>query len=251
MKNQFAKMSGRLLVVLGISMLIAIPMSAESRTWRVDGDHSVLKISFEGNWDQVNVAAVTGSVRLDAADPVIDISADLARDESMTFRSKRVEVVKDGTLLVKGDLSVTQIIRRVQADPAEDYSGAVPEDASARTFTREVTFRMPAFDARNPEITAQAVLGYENFPELFIAAAQASQQPLIQERDCAMTPAAEDYAGAQCEGTVIESARRAEAAGAGEDYHGFEPADPAGKVMIIALQLRLSGEPADQVVGGY
>ena len=89
--------------------------------------------------------------------------------------------------------------------PAEDYSGPVYGEPVVRTVTREVTFVLPPADngERKAEITAEAILGVENFPELFAAVRQASWQPVVHDEACEMPQTGEDYRGAVCTGTAL------------------------------------------------
>ena len=75
-------------------------------------------------------------------------------------------------------------------------------------------------------------------------------QPVIQDLACERPSAGEDYAGAVCTGTVVAPNLSAVVASIGEDYHGFESAAPAGNLMTIALDLRLTQEDRRQAIGG-
>ena len=89
------------------------------------------------------------------------------------------------------------------------------------------------------EITAEATLGIENFPELFAAVHQAAWKPLVQDKACEIPQAGEDYRGAECSGTLIALAYQLAALNPGEDYRGDESPAPAGNAMKVVLHLQL------------
>jgi len=200
----------------------------------------------------IGVAHVSGKVELDAAKPtnsVLDLSIDPAGGKLLTFKSRRVTLSPDGKLEVSGDLTLSRVVRHVILNPAEDYSGPVYGEPTQQTVTRKITFVVPMSDrGRQAEITAEANLFRENFPELFAAVTDVNWQPLIQDKACEMPQPAEDYAGAICTGTVVEPNRSAAVASIGEDYHGFESAAPKGNLMTIVLKLRLTQEDRRQAM---
>ena len=202
----------------------------------------------------IGIAGVGGDVELDAAKPtnlVLNLSIDPAGGKLITFRSRRATVSPDGKLEVAGDLTLSRVVRQVRLNPAEDYSGPVYGEPTMRIVTHEVTFVFPMSEqAKQAEITGEAKMFGEDFPELFAAVTDTNWQPVIQDKACELPPAGEDYAGAVCTGTVVEPNRSAAVASIGEDYHGFEPAAPEGNLMTIVLKLRLTRKYPEQASAG-
>jgi hypothetical protein len=254
MKSVVALRTQRIVLVLAIATVAAVPAVAREGHWQVDADHSTVRILLGANAFNIGVARVGGNVELDAAEPtnsVLDLSIDPAQDKRITFKSRRATMSREGKLEVSGDLTLSRVVREVFLNPAEDYAGPVYGEPITQTITREVTFELLMSDhPMQEEITAETKISLESFPELFAAVTGANWQPVIQDKACEMPPAGEDYAGAICTGTVIEPNRIAGVARIGEDYHGFESAAPEGNLMTIALKLRLTQEDRRQAMGG-
>jgi hypothetical protein len=254
MKSIVALTTQRIVLILAIATVAAVPAIAKERNWKLDADHSVARILLGANAFNMGVGRVGGNVELDAAGPtnsVLDLSIDSAEGKLITFKSRHATMSGDGKLEVTGDLTLARVVREVSLNAAEDYYGPVDGEPLIQTVTREVTFVLPmANSLEKAEITAEANIFREKFPELFAAVTDANWQPVIQDKSSEMPPAGEDYAGAVCAGTLIEPDRSTAFASIGEDYHGFEPALPKGNLMTIVLKLRLTQEDSGQAIGG-
>jgi hypothetical protein len=155
----------------------------------------------------------------------------------------------DGNLEVSGDLTLSRVVRQVLLNPRDDYSGPVYGEPTMQTVTHEVTFTFPLNNqAKQSEITGEARMFGENFPELFAALSETNWHPVVQDKACELPPAGEDYAGAVCTGKVVETNRSAAVTNIGEDYHGYESAAPEGNLMTIVLNLRLTPEIPEQLM---
>jgi len=237
----------RMLVILGIAMLTALPVFAQQNKWKVDAEHSTAKIFLGSNSDlqNVGVALVGGKAEYDSADPgesALTIWADLPDGAWMTFKSKRSELQADGTLRVIGEMTLARNESDAIYNPGEDYYGPVYGKTTVRAITREVAFVLPPMNNPGPnmEIIAEATLGVENFPELFAAVRQGAWQPVVQNLACEMPQAGEDYRGADCSGKLIAPAYRLAVINSGEDYRGDESPAPSGNLMKVVLRLELS-----------
>jgi len=247
MKNLLAPAMRKALAILGIASLTALPVLAQEGKWKVDAEHSTASI-FLGNssdFQNVGIARIGGSAEFNSADPAksaLDISAGLPAGQSMTFQSKRIEVLADGKLQVSGEMTLAEAERDAVMNPAEDYSGPVYGEFRVRSVTRNVSFVLPMVDnaGAKAELTAEVVLGVENFPELLAAVRQAAWQPVIQDEVCEMAQAGEDYRGAACTGRFLAPAYKLAAIRIGEDYRGDESPAPSGNMMKIVLRLQLS-----------
>lgn len=234
MKN-LVTLTQRIVLILAIATVVAVPAVAKEGNWKLDADHSTARILLGANAFNIGVARVSGNVELDAAKPtnsVLDLSIDPAGGKLITFKSRHATVSRDGKLVVSGDLTLSRVVREVILNTAEDYYGPLYGEPIMQTVTREVTFVLPMSDrGEQAETTAEANIFRENFPELFAAVADANWQPVIQDKACEMPLAGEDYAGALCAGTVVEPDR-------GEGY----PGAPEGNLVTIVLKLHLIRE---------
>jgi hypothetical protein len=247
MKNIVTFAARKILVIAGIAILTAFPVLAQQDKWKVDAQHSTASIFLGRNSDlqKVGIARVGGNAEFNSAEPgksALDISAALREGQAITFKSKRVDLRADGKLQITGDLTLAQTERAATYNPSEDYRGPVYGESVVRTVTRTVMFAMPLVDNGAPkaEITAEVILGFENFPELLVAARQAAWQPVIQDEACEMPQAGEDYRGVDCTGTLIAPAYQVAAIRVGEDYRGDESPAPSGNLMKLVFQLQLS-----------
>jgi hypothetical protein len=192
-------------------------------------------------------------VELDATQPTnsaLDLSIDQAGGKLITFKSQRATINRGGKLEVNGDLTLRRVVREVYLNAGEDYHGPVYGEPAIETVTREVAFVLPIEDrGEKAEITAEAIIFRENFPELFAAVNDVNWQPVVQDKACEMPRAGEDYAGAVCAGTAVEPDRSAAYATIGEDYHGFESSAPKGNLVTIVLKLHLTPEYREQPMG--
>jgi hypothetical protein len=253
MKSIVALTTSRILRTLAIATLLALPAIADAAHEKVDSDHSTARILLGANAFNFGVARVGGSVQLDALKPsnsLLDLSIDPADGKLITFQSRRATMRPDGSLEISGDLTVSRVVRESYANPAEDYSGPVYGKPTRQSITRKVTFVLPMSDlVGQPEITAEAKIVREDFPELFAAVGEVNWQPVKQDKDCQIPQASEDYSGASCAGTAAMPDRTSASNGTGEGYHGFESAAPNGNQMTIALKLHTTREYAQQATG--
>jgi hypothetical protein len=246
MKNLRALATRRILVIAGIALLSALPVFAEQGKWKVDAEHSTASIFLGNNSDlqNVGIARIGGVAEFNAAEPAksaLDLSAKLGEGQAMTFKSKRIDLRPDGKLEITGEMTLARTESEAIYNPGEDYSGPVYGASMVRSVTRNVTFVVPLENAgRKAEITAEATLGVENFPELFAAVRQAAWQPVVQDEACVIPQAGEDYRGAECTGTLIAPAYQVAVMRIGEDYRGDESPAPSGNRMKLVLRLQLS-----------
>jgi hypothetical protein len=247
MKNILTDATRKAVIILGLASLTAIPVFAQQSNWKVDGGHSMAAIYLgsNSNLQEAGIARVRGNAEFVAGDPsqsVLNFSARLRQDQWMTFQSTRVEERADGKLQITGEMTLTQIQGEAEYNPGEDYRGPIYGQAVAHNVSQEVTFVLPMVDnaEAKQEITAEATVGRENFPELFAALRQAAWQPLVQDEHCQAAQAGEDYRGAECNGKLIAPAYQVAALNPGEDYRSDESPAPAGNTMKIVLQLQLN-----------
>jgi len=202
----------------------------------------------------VGVAQVNGKIHLVASDPAASLadftlaSADTgALQTKIAFKSTRT-IVENDEVDVIGDLTLTLLERSVTYNPTEDYAGPMYGQRVAHNVTRQVVFVFPrkklAQQNAKAEISATALIGRENFPELLPAIYAVNWPPVVQDEDCQMpTSVGEDYAGPSCTGTLIETANAALGpANVGEDYRGSETAAPAGNQLKIVLNFQSARE---------
>jgi hypothetical protein len=247
MKSIVALTTQRIVLILAIATVVAVPAVAKEGNWKLDVDHSTARILVGTNAFNIGVAHVSGTVERDATqptNPVLDLSIDQeAGGKLLTFKSQRAIMNRDGKLQVSGYLTLRRVVREVYLNAGEDYHGPVYGEPAIETVTREVTFVLPMeHRGEKAEITAEANIYRENFPELFAAVYDVYWQPVIQDKACEMPSAGEDYAGALCTGTVVGPDRSPGFASIGEDYHGFEASVPKGNLMTIVLNLHLTRE---------
>jgi hypothetical protein len=243
----------RIILILAIASVAAVPAVATEGNWKPDAGHSTAQILLGGNVFNIGVVRLGGNIELDTAGPtnsILDLSIDPAGGKLITFEARRAKMSPAGKLEVSGDLTLNRVLREVILNPTEDYSGPVYGEPMMQTVTHEVTFVFPMSDQKEGEITGEAKMFRENFPELFAAVTDTNWQPAIQDKACELPPAGEDYAGAICTGTVFDPNRSAAVASIGEeDYHGCESAAPEGNLMTIVLKLRLTQEDRGQAMG--
>ena len=247
MKRRVALTTQRIVLIFAIATFAAVPVIASEGNWKLDADHSTARILLGSNAVNIGVARIGGDVTLDTAEPTnsrFDLSIDPAERELITFRSRHASMRPDGKLEVSGDLTLSRVVREVYLNSGEDYHGPVYGEAHKQTVSREATFVLPiSLRGKKAEITAEAKILGDKFPELFAAVNEVNWPPVILDKTCEMPQAGEDYAGAVCAGTLIEPDRRAVSlAQVGEDYHGFESIAPEGNLMTIVLKLRLTRE---------
>lgn len=247
--------------VLSLLFAIAVtlaPGAASAQSWRVDSEHSIARLSLGAGAQSVEagLARVGGSVSFNPADPagarfnltILDEDPQAAEHSEITFQSKQSWINPDGSLAVKGDLTVTRIARSVQVHGNEGYHGAEYGEPVAYSNTSEVTLVVskakPGGQDRVVRLSASARVNEEDSP-LLRAALEAGDWPSVVVRDRqqpALAPTlGEGYAGVTSTGTPVVTATNNLPAGSGEGYYGFEPAvEPAAGRATLALDLELT-----------
>lgn len=257
--------------ILVLAVSAAVPAIAQDgASWEIDSRHSVahLFLGSAANPEalEVGLAAVNGSIKLDAADPsesVVELTmyhgdqsasatAAGASDGDLTFQSRRVQRMEDGDWKATGDLTLTTVTRSVTVNPGEDYSGPAYGAPAVSSTTREATFLFrPVTQERQNgtlELSAATVIGRENFPELLRSARSATwPNTLVQDEDCRM-PAriSEDYAGPACTGQlVIAQVSSVMPSNISEDYAG--PLQPVVQARQMTIRIVAITQPASSL----
>jgi len=244
---------GLIFLLLALAAGIA---HAQNGIWKVDAEHSTARLSL--GTVETGVTRVSGNVAFDSsnpADPVVNLNIGSgipsAHDPEISFQSKRSAMTSHGKIAVVGDLSVTRVERPVisYAGGGEGYYGAEYGEPVVHTDTREVTLVFPSPAAQQNgtmQLSASTGISRERFPQLLDALAQGNWASVVVEDEQCTMPATvgEDYHGADCIGTPVETATNSVApasVGGGEGYYGFEPAIvPDGSQATIALNLKLT-----------
>jgi polyisoprenoid-binding protein YceI len=257
---------GHVFVLLALAVAISsIPAQAQD-AWKIDGEHSIARFSL-GSGDrvaEVDVARVSGNVIYDGdhpADPQVNFTihsekGEGANSSQISFKSNRSELWPNGQIAIIGDLKVTTVEHNVSLDPSEGYYGATYGEPVVRTYSREISFLLPAERpvAQNGsvELVSSTPIAREYFPELVSALAPGNwPMSLVQDEQCALPSGlpGEGYAGAVCTGNTVAAATNAVASGTpgiGEGYYGFEPAvTPTSGMATIALELHLTQQSPD------
>jgi hypothetical protein len=233
----------------------SIPARAQDGAWQVDAGQSIARLSLGAGSQSVDVgvAPVSGTVVFDSsdpADPAVHFNIK-SQSSEISFNSERSAITSDGQLSVVGKLSVTRVERSVTMEPNEAYAGPVHGEPVRHTDTREVTLvfpvtSLPAAQNGAIQLSASTTVGREAFPQLLSALEPGNWPSVVVEDENCTTPstAGEDYSGAVCTGTPIETAANSAVAGyvgGGEGYYGSEPAVvPDGSRATIALNLKLT-----------
>jgi polyisoprenoid-binding protein YceI len=264
MTNKFA----RLALGAVAATLLALPSFAQSAEWRVDSNHSSARISIQAQSPDARGpislgAAASGILRVDGSNPAhstieLDLypaggetaADDPAETTQLIFRSQKASLTADGKLKLTGTLTVSRVVREVQLEGNEGYSGPVESGRVIYQTTREesLILAIPAAtrDGQGSaftEVSTSLNISPEDFPELVNEAFSTNWPAKAQDRNCDTSASSgEDYSGTVCTGTAVESrsANRA-AASFSEDYAGGEPvsAQPP-HVVTVALHLRLA-----------
>jgi hypothetical protein len=248
MKRLLAPATRKMLTVLGIAILAAVPALAQQGNWNVDSEHSTAAIflgSKAADLQNIGVVRVSGNAVFDSDNPaksVLKLNAVLPDDQWMTFQSKHIDMLADGRLQVSGEMALSRIEHDATYNPGEDYYGPIYGASMVSTVTREVAFVVSPENkaGQEAEITAETTLGIENFPELFARLRQAAWPPVVQDQVCQIPQAGEDYRGAECSGNFVAPGYQLAAIRTGEDYRGDESPAPSGNLMKLVLRLQLS-----------
>jgi hypothetical protein len=173
----------------------------------------------------------------------------LANHTLICFHSKKVVKTADGKLQATGELTLTRVDRNVEINPNEAYSGPVYGPPMTHHVSQEATFEL---DAASGQISGKAgvlqasgstSVTREGFPQMLKAVTTTYWPPLVQDEKC-QTPAnvSEDYRGAQCTGTFMESSGLPPAPiQVGEDYPGSSNYNAVvGSQLTILVHLHLA-----------
>jgi hypothetical protein len=177
-------------------------------------------------------------------------------DQSLlTFKSTRILRTGTGRLEVVGDLTLTSAQRTVIAAPAGVHAGPVYRDPVIHKITREVMFLFPSENAAHLarpltpavqqtkgvlEVVGAAHVDHEEEPELLSAVRETSWSPVVLNKGCMPSPAAQEYTRAVCTGTLIAATRVDNCnmpSSVGEDYSGPQGA-PGDNQTTIVLDLK-------------
>ena len=186
--------------------------------------------------------------------------ANLANHTLICFHSKKVVKMPDGKLQATGELTLTRVDRNVEVNPNEAYAGPVYCPPMTHHVSQEATFELDPASGQISgkggvfEASGSTSVTREAFPQMLKAVTTTYWPPLVQDEKC-QTPAnvSEDYRGAQCTGTFMESSGLPPAPiQIGEDYPGSSNYNAVvGSQLTILVHLRLApksgGTPA---VGG-
>lgn len=266
MTNKFA----RLALGAVAASLLALPAFAQSADWRVDTNHSSARIIIQAHSRgessiTLGASAASGSFRLDNSNPSnsslqFDLypagaASQAAADDPvetahLAFRSEKALLTPDGKLKLTGKLTVSNVVREVQLEGNEAYSGPVETGRVVYQATREASLilSIPALPRGGrvdgfADVSTSLNISAEDFPELVNEVLSTNWPAIAQEPNCTTSSSVgEDYSGTLCTGTEVQSrSANRTAASFSEDYSGGEPvfAQPAN-VVTIALHLRLA-----------
>jgi len=201
---------------------LALPAFSQSNNWKLDGHRSSAQILF--------VAEQHGSSNSQSA--------------SIRFRPESASMTPDGKLKLTGALTVTRVIRTLEMDANEAYSGPVELGRKAVDVTREVSVILPSpaaesYDSQGRaffDMTSMMKVNAAEFPELAEEFIRSKQAAAAQDQNCeALAAPSEGYAGTLCTGSGSESRPITRIASSfGEDYPGAVTilAQPATKRPI-------------------
>ncbi len=269
----------RLVLSALAASLLALPAFAQSTDWKVDGNQSSAQIAIatrphgSGNTVTLGAADASGALHLDNADlsksafqfelrPSSRVSAAAgsnaedpapadAQSSLIRFHSESATLTSDGQLKVTGTLTVTRVVRIVDLTANEGYSGPVEIGSRVVESSREESFILPisAADLPNPQgkpfldLSSALKINAEDFPELYDELLSTNWPAKAEGLNCEAAPSSsEDYAGALCTGTDVQSRSIVRTATSfGEDYPGdsANSVQPAN-VVTLALHLHLA-----------
>jgi len=263
MKSNFS----RLALSAVAASLIALPVFAQSTEWRADSNHSSARIAVKAqNPGETSIslgsASAAGILRVDNRNPEdstfqFDLypagaaSAAASDDPSgsthITFRSEKASLTSDGKLKFTGTLTVSSVVRDVQLEGNEAYSGPVETGRVVYQASREesLILAIPASSHGRAftDVSTSLKINAEDFPELVDELLAINWPSKAQSVSCEpSTSFGEDYSGTLCTGASVESRSVTRVATSiSEDYSGGEPisAQPTN-VVTFALHLRLA-----------
>ena len=268
------------LVVLALGVPSTPSFSPGS--WQVDARHSDAQLITDGTTDfgkkkinfTLGYGRISGDLKVDDSDPTkssVEFHiypatamaepiqedghfktkwlANLANHTLICFHSKKVVKMPDGKLQATGELTLTRVDRNVEVNPNEAYAGPVYGPPMTHRVSQEATFELDAASGQISgkggvfEASASTSVTREGFPQMLKAVTTTYWPPLVQDEKC-QTPAnvSEDYRGAQCTGTFMESSGLPPAPiQIGEDYPGSSNYNAVvGSQLTILVHLRLA-----------
>jgi polyisoprenoid-binding protein YceI len=280
------------LAVLGLG--VSTKPASMIGSWQVDTRHSDAQLITDGTTDYgktktdftLGFGRVYGRLKIDDSDPtksnvvlafypatstspviaedgkfLSQWLANMSNQTLVCFHSKTVQRTADGRLQTTGELAVTRVDRNVDVTAGEAYSGPVYGPPMIHRVSREATFvfDLPADgngqkDGRI-QVSASTSVGREGFPQLLRTVISTYWPPVVQDEKCQVSDASEAYKGAQCTGTVLETAGLPEVPGGrsvGEDYPG-PPSNfsaVAGNHLTILVHLHLMAKPSGEAMAG-
>jgi polyisoprenoid-binding protein YceI len=278
------------IVILSIlALLVPGRVPPATGSFQIDSGHSDAQFVSDGTTDfgktkimfTVGFARVAGVVKLngtDSADSSFDFSTYSALSKAppmnedgkvnpqwivtpanhtlVCFHSKGVKLTADGRLETTGNLVLTRVDRNVDATPSEAYAGPVYGPPMIHRMTHEATF---IFDAPAPgrggafhTSGSTKVIG-EDFPQLVKAVIGTYWPPVVQDENCQVPNPSEAYNGAQCTGTLFESASlpepphaaNAEDIGTPQNFNSV-----VGQRLTILVHMRLTATGGAQGTAG-
>jgi len=261
-------------------------------SWQVDTRHSDAQLITDGTTDfgrrkinfTLGYGRISGEVKVDDSDPTkskVEFHiypatsmtepiqengnfktkwlANLANHTLVCFHSKKVVKLPDGKLQATGELTLTRVDRNVEVNPNEAYSGPVYGPPMTHHVSQEATFELDSVSGQVSgkvglmQASGSTSVTRELFPQMLKAVTTTYWPPLVQDEKC-QTPAnvSEDYRGAQCTGTFMESSGLPAApVQVGEDYPGSSNYNAlVGSQLTILIHLHLAPTGGGMSAGG-
>lgn len=301
LKHKSSKIAS--LAVIAAGCILPASLAAQQRDLQVIPSESTANL-FLGSRDNptsysAGTARVSGTVEINpddignsvfnltayaanrsADDPAAVKNMDGGDQPAISFQSQHVTLLKDGSLEVAGQLTVTSVSREAVANPDDSYSGpkfgppVVSNTSQAATliFAPPVVQSTPANSTpdrsdgptllevsqpeRKPvmELKAQATVKGEDFPELATSVAGTVWPLLINNEKCtAPSSIGDDYSGAICTGTIENSISPAlePMQAPGDDYAGVRQVPPSGNQVTIQFHLALADAAPASAAGNW
>lgn len=282
--HSFSNVMTRRAALVAVTVLLSTPALFAQQTFQVISDHSTAALYLGSNSNPTSynagIARVSGDAQINSDDSsashfnfTIYAAGENSGDRPViSFESTTVKERSDGTLQVRGKLTVTQVERQITSGTGEDYSGPVYGPVQAIKTSHDATFVLAAAkiestpDTESHNLALRAVqqerpesamlmigttsITGEAFPELSSSVQNTAWPiPVNNEQCSAPSSVGEDYSGATCTGEVIEPAAAVVPSQNGEDYAGVQLVPPAGDMVTIQLKLVLANTDQNSTVG--
>jgi len=253
MTSKFAQLA----MSAAAASLLALPAFAQSAEWRVVSDHfSACVVARSQSCDgdastALGAAAASGILRVNNSNPANStFEFDLYPSGSgahLTFRSEKASLTADGKLKLSGTLTVSRMVREMQLEGNETYSGPVETGRVVSQSSREESIILPIpvaakgmLRGQPADVSASLIISDEDFPELGNEMLAGNWPAKAQDGKCEATAgSSEDYAGTLCTGFGVDARPITRTATSfGEDYPGAG-ADSVHPAQIVALALHL------------